>query len=195
MNISPYIKVLLITLIFTCFSYVIEIHNKTSINNLNKCNNLGLFVFRYIHYLFLFYFSFFLLFFSYKNIDAIIFIICGILMLYSWVFFECCVISYYELKFYNVNYHDYLTTFHPCLFVLFKDYQSYPLSISGILMFLTFFYILFKNKIIKLQYKLISGSIFLYLFIDNIIKTRYYNTTLYYPKDKNHNLYKYCNFI
>ena len=64
MNISPYIKVLLITLIFTCFSYVIEIHNKTSINNLNKCNNLGLFVFRYIHYLFLFYFSFFLLFFS-----------------------------------------------------------------------------------------------------------------------------------
>ena len=92
MDISPYIKVLLLTLIFTCFSYVIEIYNKTSINNLNECNNLGLFVFRYIHYFFLFYFSCFLLFFSYKNIDAIIFIICSILMNYSWVFLN--VVSY-----------------------------------------------------------------------------------------------------
>ena len=41
MNINPYIKVLLITLIFTCFSYVVEIYNKTSINNLNECNNIG----------------------------------------------------------------------------------------------------------------------------------------------------------
>lgn len=195
MSIKPYTKVLFITLIFTCISYVIEIYNKTSINNLNKCNNVGLFVFRYIHYLFFFYFSCFFIFFSYKGVDAIIFIIISILMTYSWIFLECCIISYYELKCYNVNYQDYLTTFHPCLYVVFKDFQSYPLMISGILMFLTFFYILFKNKIIPLQYKLIFGSIFLYLFIDNILKTRHYTTTLKYPTDKNHKLYKYFTFF
>jgi hypothetical protein len=195
MKLNPYIKIILITLIFTIFSYLIEIYNKTSINHLNRCNNIGLFVFRYIHYLFLFYFSCFLLFFNYKKIDAIIFLVTSILMTYSWIFFECCIVSYYELKCYNVNHHDYLTTFHPCLFVIFKEYQSYPLIISGVLMFLTYFYILFKNKIIPYIYKLFFGIIFLYLFIDNIKKTRYYNTTLKYPRNKNHKLYKYFTFI
>ena len=195
MDLNPYKNVLFIMLLFTCFSYIVEINNKTSINNLNKSNNIGLFTFRYIHYLLLFYFSCFLIFFNCENVDGIIFVIISIIMVFTWSFIECCIISYYELKFYNVNHHDYLTTFHPCLYVLFKDFQSYPLMASGIMMFLTFLYILFKNKILSLQSKLISGGVFLYLFFDNILKSRLYETKQNYPIDKNHILYRYFSFL
>lgn len=195
MNLKPYFKLLTITLIFTFFSYLCEFSNNTSINNLKNANNAGLFAFRYLHYLYLFYFSIFLLLFSYKGIDAVIFLIASILMMFSWVCLQCCIISYYELKFYKVNYRDYLTNFHPCLYAIFKDYQWLPLMLSGVLMFITFFYILIKNRIIPYIYKLIAGVVFLYLFIDNIIKTRYYDTNLKYPKNRDHILYKYLTFI
>lgn len=194
-RLNPYLKLFTITFIFTLVSYLFEFCNNKSIKKLKNANNVGLFLFRYFHYLCLFYFSIFLLLFSYKGIDAVIFIIVSILMASSWVFLGCCIVSYYELKFYKVNHHNYLTNFHPCLFAIFRQYQWAPLMISGILMFITFFYILFKNRIIPYTYKLIAGVIFLYLFMDNIIRTRYYKSNLKYPKDKDHILYKYFTYF
>lgn len=193
-RLNPYLKLLIITFIFTGISYIFELYYDTSLNKLEYTNNIGLFAFRYIHYLFLFYFSCFLLLFSYKGIDAMIFLISSIIMTASWVFLDCCIVSYYELKMYNENHADYLTSFHPCLFVVFNEYQGIPLMLTGLFMFITFYFILMKTRIIPLAYKVAAGVIFAYLFIDNIIKTRVYDTKLRYPTDENHILYKYFTF-
>jgi hypothetical protein len=65
----------------------------------------------------------------------------------------------------------------------------------GIVMAFTFYFILFKNNIIPIQYKLLLGSMFTYLFIDNIIQTRFYNKNLKYPKSKDNILNKYFTFF
>lgn len=203
---NPYIQLFIITLLLTIISYLFEINSlsknnliniKLDINKVLKRENsiFYLFVARYLHYLMLVYFAFYLLIFKEKGIDAIVYIILAIVLSYSWIIFDCCIISYYELLFYEENHKDYLTNFHPCLFVVFGHYQAIPLYITGILMFFTFFYLLTKLKNIQLLYRILMGCIFLSLFTYNVITTRYYDTKLQYPIDENHRLYKYFSFF
>lgn len=190
----PYIILLLITVIFTILSFFFEFQRKNT-NRLSKIEYLstnktaGLFITRYLHYLFLLYFALFLLIFKERGRDAIIYIIFAIVLSYSWIFFDCCILSYHELLFYGVDHHKYQTNFHPCLYAVFEDYQAIPLYFSGIIMFFTVFYLLLRNTVIPAPYRIIAGSIFLWLFTYNIITTRYYDTKLRYPTDKNHRLY------
>lgn len=193
MNIKQYLNLIKFTLIITFFSYFIELIYPF-INDLLNTNIIGFFIFRYMHFLLFIYFISFLYLFNYKSVDAIIYLILAVIVLSSWKILGCCLLSYYELKMYNVNHHDYLTNFHPCLFVFFRDYQELLLSFMGIIMAFTFNFILFKNKIIPLQYKLFFGIILNYLFIDNIIQTRYYNK-INYPKTKDNILHKYFTFF
>jgi len=194
MNIKSYLNLISLTLIITFFSYFIELIYPC-INDLLNTNIIGLFIFRYLHFISFIYFISFLYLFNYKSVDAIIYLILAVILTSTWKILDCCILSYYELKMYNVNHHDYLTNFHPCLFVFFREYQELALTFMGIIMAFTFYFILFKNEIIPLQYKLFLGIIFSYLFIDNIIQTRYYNKNLNYPKSKNTILNRYFTFI
>jgi len=193
---NSYVILLLITLVLTISSFFFEIQRKKT-NRLSKVekltikNMVGLFVTRYLHYLFLLYFALFLLIFKEKGLDAVIYIILAILLSYSWIFFDCCILSYHELRFYGVEYNKYQTNFHPCLYAVFENYQAVPLYLSGGIMFFTFFYLLLKNWFIPTNYRVVAGGVFFGLFIYNIITTRYYNTKLRYPTNKNHILYKY----
>ena len=173
---NSYIKIIIITFILTIFSFLIELNYKC-INNLEKSKIFNLFILRYIHYILLIFFSTFLLFFNYKSIDGIIYLIIAIIMSLTWYFFECCIISYNELKMYNVDFKNYDTTFHPCMYVLFRKYQHIPLIISGIIMALTYYYILYYNENIIYINKIIFFILFSYLFIDSFIKSRYNNKT------------------
>jgi hypothetical protein len=92
---------------------------------------------------------------------------------------------------YNVDYRDYTTTFHPCIYVFVRDFQPLFTFFSGFIMTFTIYLILLKNKIIPLQYKLFLGIIFSYILINSIIHRIYYKIRLNYPKDKNAILYKY----
>lgn len=190
MNIKSYLNLISLTLIITFFSYFIELIYPC-INDLLNTNIIGLFIVRYIHFLSSIYFISFLYLFNYNSVDAIIYLILAVCVTSSWKILDCCILSYYELKMYNVNHEDYLTNFYPGLFVFFRDYQELSLSFMGIIMAFTFYFILFKNKIIPFQYKLFLGLIFSYLFFDNIIQTRYYNKNLNYPKTKDNILHKY----
>ena len=182
MNLNPYYILLLITFFVTCFTFIIE-YFYPCINDLKNANTIGIFICRYIHFLSFIYFISFLFLFNYKNKDAIIYLLFTIFLLSTWKFFDCCLLSYYELKFYNVNHYDYLTNFHPCLYVLFRDYQEYILSIMAIIMTFTFFFILVKNKMISIFFKIIFFCIYNYFFIGNVIQTRIYNKNLNYSKD------------
>ena len=188
---NPYLKLINITLFFTLLSYVIE-YFYPCINDLKKSNLLGLSICRFIHLLFFLYFISFLVIFNYKSADSIMYLLLAIFMSFSWKILDCCIISYYELKMYSVNHHNYLTNFHPCLFVFFRKYQELSLTIMGLMMAFTFYFILLKNKLIPFGYKLMLGGIFSYLFIDNIIQTRYFNKNLNYPKNKDHLLYRFA---
>jgi len=181
-----YIYLFIITFILTIFSfyfrflfYLPQPKLLPAVPNKSK-NWIGMFLARYFHYLLLIYFSLFLIFYKEKESDAIIYIVLAILLCYSWVYFECCILSYYELIFYGVNHRKYLTTFHPCLYELFGNYQSIPLYLSGIIMFFTVFYLLIKNKSLPLEYRIFAGSIFFFLFMYNLLSTRYYDNKLYY---------------
>ena len=132
MNIKSYLNLISLTLIITIFSYFIELIYPC-INDLSNTNIIGLFIFRYTHFLSFIYFISFLYLFNYKSVDAVIYLILAVIMSSSWKILDCCILSYYELKMYNVNYHDYLTNFHPCLFVFFRDYQELSLSFMGVI--------------------------------------------------------------
>ena len=154
-------------------------------------NYIGIFIFRFIHYLMLFYFAVFLLFFKEKGQDAYIYILSALILSFSWFLFDCCIVSYHELLFYGVNHNDYITSFHPCLYVVFNTYQWIPLMISGVIMFFTVFYLLWKNTAISLTLRVFIGGVFFFLFIYNLVTTRYYDSKLKYPLDSEHRLYKY----
>jgi len=187
---NPYVILLTITLIITSASYIVE-HIYPIINDFYKINFTPMFILRYIHFLAFIYFTTFLVLFNYKSTDAIIYITLAVLLSSSWKILECCIISYYELKHYNVDHNEYLTNYHPCLCIFFREYQDIAISIMGIIMAFTFYYILAYNKIIPFSYKLILGAIFTYLFIDNVIQTRIYNKKLKYPTSSDSFINKY----
>jgi hypothetical protein len=186
MKFNPYIKLIIIALFFTIFSFIIEFFVPIKKLDLKKCNLLGSFFIRFSHYLCFLYFTIFLLIFNYNNIDGIIYLIIATIISSQWKILDCCLLSYYELKMYNIEHTNFLTTFHPCLFVYFREYQEFFLIIMGIIMAVVFYFILFKNKIIPIIYKLVLGIIFTYLFIDNAILPRFYKKTLEYPKSEKH---------
>ena len=194
MSIRSYLNLLGVTLVVTGLSYVIELFYP-SINDLTDSNIVGLFIFRYVHLLSFVYFMTFLFLFNYKSQDAIVCLILAIVITSSWKILDCCLLSYYELKMYNVNHHDYLTNFHPCLFVFFRNYQELALTLMGLVIAFTFYFVLYFNKLIPLTYKIFLGCIFSYLLIDNIIQTRYYETKLNYPKSKDNIVNKYLTFF
>lgn len=210
--INPYLKIIGIILFLTILSFVFEFQRNITImeksnepgepgepgelitsfkTQPSNINYFGVFVFRFIHYLLLFYFAVFLLFFKEKGQDAYIYILSALILSFSWLLFDCCIVSYHELLFYGVNHNNYITSFHPCLYVVFDTYQWIPLMISGIIMFFTVFYLLWKNTLFSLNLRIIIGSVFFFLFIYNLFTTRYYESKLKYPLDIEHRLYKY----
>ena len=183
---NPYVKLIIIALFFTILSFIIEYFLPIKKLDFKKCNLLGLFFFRFLHYNVFLYFTFFLLIFNYNSIDGFIYLIIATIVSLQWKILSCCIIAYYELKMYNIDHHNFLTTFHPCLFIYFRKYQEIFLIIMGLIMSFIFYFILFKNKIIPLIYKVIFGIIFTYLFLDATIQSRFYKTNLEYPKSEKH---------
>jgi len=189
---NPYMKILIITMLLTIISFIVEFQRNSPINSVGGGTNyIGVFISRYIHYAMLLYFATFLLFFKEKGKDAVIYILFAVLLSFSWILFDCCIASYHELLFYGANHHEYTTSFHPCLYIIFNKYQWIPLTISGGMMFFTVFYLLWKNTSISLILRLVTGVIFFCLYVYNLATTRYYNNKLKYPLDMEHRLYKY----
>ena len=178
MDINSYFILIAVTLMISTISFLIEIY-EPCIKDLSDTNIVGLCVFRFIHYLCTIYINGYLCFFDYLGVDSILYLILSTCLTASWKILNCCIVSYYELKMYNVNHKDYLTNFHPCIYVLFRDYQETVMLIMGIAMAFTFYFIMLKNKIIPLHYKSFLGIIFTYYFWMNVF-SRYNTTTLEY---------------
>jgi hypothetical protein len=181
MKINPYLNLAIIVLFVTIFSFIIEFFCP-SINNLRKANLIGLFLMRFIHFYVFLYFLLFLFLFDYKSNNGIIYLILAISLSFLWKILDCCIISYYEIKMYGLDHRRYLTTFHPCMYIYFRNYQEVALTIMGIVMLFTFYFITVKTKLISMPYKVFFALIFGYLFLDSAILSRFIKKNLDYPE-------------
>ena len=172
---KAYLFLSMITILITIISFFIEI-KYTFINESLEVNIVGIFIFRFMHLLVGIFLLTFMFLFEANSLDGLIYLIVAISVAISSELCGYCILSYYELKMYeNLNY---CTNFHPCTFVFFREYHELPLAIMGIVLFFTFYYILFKIKML-VCYKLLIGFIFSYLFCNNIVKVQYTNDKKY----------------
>jgi hypothetical protein len=125
-----------------------------------------------MHFFLFIYFATFICIFGVNNIDVYIYLILCLLMLLSWYFLECCILTYYELKSYGIDMKNIPTTFHPTMYSLFNEHSDNIMSMLGILMTINVIYILYYNKKIHIIYKIIYLLIFEILFVDSVLKSR-----------------------
>lgn len=83
---------------------------------------------------------------------------------------------------YGLDHRKYLTTFHPCMYIFFRNYQKVALTIMGIVMVFTFYFIIVKTKLISFLYKVFFAIIFGYLFLDSAIRSRFSKKRPDYPE-------------
>ena len=166
---QSYLFLSMVSLLITIISFFVEM-KYPFINDLLTVDIVSIFILRYMHLLVGIFFMTFLFLFEANSLDGFLYLIFAICLAFSSELFGYCILSYYELKMYeNLNY---CTTFHPCTFVFFRKYHELPLALMGVLLCVTFYYILFKIKM-AFSYKFMLGFIFIYLFCNNIINLQY----------------------
>ena len=184
--------ILIISIILTLISYFLEqyfpfinnynIINKEYINiekiksetNKNiKHNNIHIYILKFIHFIIFIYTSCYILFFSCNNnIDVYLYLTVTLLIVLHWNYFGYCILSYLELKNYNINIKNYTTTFHPTIFCIFRKYSDSFVEICGALMILNIIIILIANVHIKLKYKIIYALVYFSLFYKTVSTSR-----------------------
>jgi len=193
-NIKMYYIILFIGIALTLLSLIIE-YNYPFIDNHNiineeyinvenikyesiiqkerRCNNINIFLLRFIHFLVFFYSAFYFLFFSFNDDkDVYLFLTTTFIIVLHWQIFGYCILSYNELKSYDINIKNYTTTFHPTMFSLFGKNTDHIVKILGILMILNVITVLTVNSNIELKYKLIYTITYFYLFYKSMLSSR-----------------------
>jgi len=128
-------------------------------------NHIGFICIRVLHLGVFVYFTGFWLFFpNYLLIEKIIYLTCSLLMEFSWELYLYCPLTYYELQIYDVKHTDYKTTFHPCVYSLFREQSSIFITASGIIMAMTVGYILLYEYKIPFICRLLFAILFYGLF-------------------------------
>lgn len=158
---DSYLYISSIALILTTISFIMEI-KYPFIDDLTNVNILGMLFFRYMHLLVGIYLITFLCFFDASGSDGIIYLSAVIIVEFFRHLCGCCILSYYELLMYNNL--NYPTNYHPTTVSLCRNHDRVILNGMRVVVSITFFYILFKNKM-SLIYKLLVGAIFSYLFL------------------------------
>jgi hypothetical protein len=166
---QPYLFLTSITFIITIISLFIEI-DYPFVKDILEVNIVGIFILRYLHLLVAVYLITFLCFFNPNSFSGKIYLILAIVVEFLRHFLGCCILSYYELLMYGTGLH-YPKNYHPSAIVFFREYDHIALSMMGLIIFITFHYILFKNEMFFI-YKLCIGLTFGYIFVSHIIEIK-----------------------
>jgi hypothetical protein len=186
---NGYERVALLSLIILIISIINETNNPFIDSKPSVIDYIHIYIIRYIHYIIYLFSSFYLIFFNGvgRNIDMYIYLTLIFFIVLGWYIFESCSLSYTELLFYNIDLEKVETTFHPTFYSIYNNYTKYFMLISGIFYIITVGTILYSLNSVQFIYKIIYGIIFLFLFIDSIIKGRI--NTLYYSTKNNQLLF------
>lgn len=183
---NGYGKILLVALLMIIISIINEKTNPYINAMPTKVEYIHIYLIRYIHYICYLFSSFYLLFFNGlgTNFDKYVYLILIFSIVLGWYMFDSCILSFFELLFYNIDMEKVKTTFHPVFYSIYGNYSSYIIGISGILYIINVSVLLYYLKSVKLVYKAIYYILFLFLFFDGMIKGRL--KTMYYSiKNKN----------
>jgi hypothetical protein len=186
---NNYIKVLSISLLLLIITIINEKQVQIYLNSTPKIENyIYIYTLRYIHISILVYSSLYLFLFNGigTELDIHIYLIMILAITIPWYIFNACWLSYTEMLFYNVSLKNVDTTFHSSFYPLTNKYSSAVMMILNVLAFLTTTILLYSSKKIKRVYKIIYYTIFLYLSIDTVLKSRL--NTVYYDSTKNKQL-------
>lgn len=156
---------LLVAFIAALLSIWLE-HKTPFIKPMSEIKNYIEFIsIRVLHLGVFIYFTGFWLFFPhYSLVEKSIYLTCSLLMEFSWELYLYCPLTYYELQIYDVKHTDYKTTFHPCVYSLFREQSSIFITASGIIMAMTVGYILLYEYKIPFICRLLFAILFYGLF-------------------------------
>jgi hypothetical protein len=156
-----YIIILLISIIFSILSIIIEYYYPIIGNNIS--NDLArTIIYRITHFSIFFYCSLYLIFFKPSGFDSYIYLIFNLILNLQWCICNCCILSYYELLNYDYDYNLFSTKFHPYIFSVTRNWSESIMDIVGVLILTNIFVILYSNKSILLRTKILYITIFVY---------------------------------
>ena len=182
---NSYLKIFIVAFILLGFSMINENRNIEYLNTYpNQYNYINIFIIRYVHYLIFLFITFYLFFFNGigNTFDVYLFLFLILIIVFGWYIFDCCLISYLELLFYNPEImKNICTTFHSCFHSIFID--DTIITICGILMLINVSYVLFYFDKLNIKYRILYFIVFLSLFIHSIIEGRL--NKKYYDPEKN----------
>lgn len=186
---NNYIKVLAISLLLLIISIINEKQVQKYLNSKPPIENyIYIYTFRYIHITVLVYSSLYLFLFNGigTEFDIHIYLILMLIITIPWYVFNACWLSYFEMLFYNVNLKNVVTTFHSSFYPLANKYSSSIMMFLCACAFLTTTILLYCSKKIKRIYKIIYYTIYGYLSINSVLKSRV--ASAYYDSTKNKQL-------
>lgn len=182
---NGYAKILVAGVILLIISIIRESHTPFIHTDITSIDYVHVLLTRYFHYLMFLISSFYLLFFNGigKPFDRYVYLCVVLGICAGWYIFDCCWLSFSEILFYNPDLNAIKTTFHPTFYSVFNSYDSYVMLLSGLLYVVTVGILLYSLKSVNLLYRLGYAALFLFFFIDGIVKGRI--RTLYYSVKNN----------
>ena len=160
-----YLLLLTISLLFTISSYYREKDEPLFKIKKGEHSYPLILFYRYLHYLIYAYFAIFPFTINIKkeSQDIDIYIICTFSLIFTWMFLDICFLALSELNHYKINnIYNINTSFHPGLFILFKEYSYIVNLILGLLFFFNISRIIYYYRFSSLQLKIIF-ALFIYI--------------------------------
>ena len=159
---SSYIIILVLSIICTIISFIIE-YNYPIVDGSHIENLPNVTFLRIIHYYITIYFVFYILLFPLSGINGIIYLLANLIYNLEWIFLRCCILSYYELHQYaDIKFSEMNVHFHPHFSLIFREYTNITARTMGIIMLISIGLVLFFNKLISQEWKLLFFIVFSY---------------------------------
>jgi len=179
---NGYIKILIVSFVLLVISIIRETVQPFMNSNPSILEYIHLYAVRYFHYIIYLISSFYLIFFNGvgTSFDIYVYLVVVLGIVVGWYVFDSCWLSYSELLFYNLNLEKVKTTVHPTFHSIFGNFDGYFMLLSGILYVVNVSVLLYYLKSVKFIYKAAYYIVFMFFFIDGIVKgrvrTMYYST-------------------
>jgi len=184
-----------IAIIVSVISFIVEYINPIIKNCGKNTDTIKNVIYRFLHYYVVLYVVLFIFIFKANSVHAYAYLLVTLVYFAIWYICECCVLSYLELKSYDVDHNNYLKTFHP-VFTVFTGGDNIPNGLeilAGIIILSSIGCIFYYNKSMPLYIKISYVILASYLLIETMVKDRL-NNNYKYPTNDNSFFMKYLHF-
>jgi hypothetical protein len=140
---------------------------------MTQVNFFELFFFRFLHLMVVFSITFYIFIFKTNSLQGHIYLFSLLLIGFFWWYFNMCVLNYYELKVYKIDYDEKIAITLPFLKSLFGDYTFVFLVMNAVFPMYTVNHIC--NKLgYSLGYKMVFYVLFFILSIKYLLISFYH---------------------